>query len=300
MPMGRIVVVGTVALDSIKTPFGEIREALGGSAAYFSYAASFFSRPSVISVVGSDFPKKHLEELGKKMDLSGVQIEKGKTFRWEGYYEYDMNTAHTLRTDLNVLADFSPKIPENYKKPDFLFLANTDPEIQERVLMGVAPRFSALDTMNFWIEHKRKELERVIGKVDLVIINEGEARELCKTPNLVAAGRKILEMGPKRVIVKKGEDGALMFSDKSTFIAPSYPLETVVDPTGAGDSFAGGVIGYLSTKDKLDESAFRQAMIYGTVVASHTVEGFGTEKIANISKNSLDKRFSEMRELIRF
>lgn len=243
-----LVVVGSVALDKIKTPFGEVNWTLGGSATYFSYAASFFTKPGVVAVAGKDFPEKYIGEMKRRMDLRGLEIADGKTFRWEGHYEYDMNTAHTTRTELNVLAEFEPKIPKEYMKPRFLFLANTDPGIQMKVLEETKPEYCALDTMNFWIEHRRAELEKVMKRVNMVIINESEAREFCKTPNLITAGRKILKIGPERVVIKKGEDGAVMLSDSSVFVAPSYPLETVVDPTGAGDSFAGGVLGYLSVQ----------------------------------------------------
>jgi sugar/nucleoside kinase (ribokinase family) len=243
-----LLVVGSIALDSVKTPFGEAEEVLGGSATYFAVAARFFTPVQMVAVVGQDFPKEHLEFLRQRdIELSGLEVRPGRTFRWRGEYGYQLNEARTLETQLNVFETFRPNLPDAYRTSDVVFLANIDPEIQLEVLHQVKrPRLVACDTMNFWIEGKRDALLRTLREVDVVIINDGEARELAGEPNLVKAAQKILGLGPKTLIIKRGEYGALMFNEHRTFAAPAYPLETVFDPTGAGDSFAGGFMGYLA------------------------------------------------------
>ncbi len=296
-----LVAMGTIALDSIKTPFGRKDGILGGSAVYFSLAANFFSKCGVVGVVGKDFPDKHIKFLESKgIDLSGVETSSGKTFRWEGYYEYDMNQAHTLKTELNVLKTFDPKIPEEYAGCKFLFLANTDPELQLKVLKKIKPEYSFCDTMNFWIEHKKKPLEKVLKNVDMAIINEGEARMFWSEPNLIKCGRSFLKMGVKRLIIKKGEHGALYFSENEFFSAPAYPLENLVDPTGAGDSFAGGTVGHLAKHGVLDDKSIKKSMICGSVTASYVVEDFSIERLKNVSHEDIEKRYQEFRSIVAF
>jgi len=297
----KLVVLGTLAFDSIQTPFGRVENVLGGSATYFSLAARNFSEVGVISVVGSDFHEEHLKFLEKRsIDLKGVEKTKGKTFRWQGYYEYDMDQAHTLKTELNVLESFKPKIPREYRKCDYLFLANTDPGIQMETLDKIKPKYSFCDTMNFWIEHKREELTELLKNVDGVFINEGEAREYCKTPNLIAAGRKLLKLGLKKVVIKKGESGAIFMSDKEFFAAPAYPLEVVKDPTGAGDSFAGGTIGHLAKHGKFTDEWIKKSMVCGSVISSYVVEDFGIESYRKLKHEDIEKRYNTFKKIVAF
>ncbi len=298
-----ILVVGSVALDSVKTPFGGIKNALGGSATYFSTAASYFSDVKLVAVVGKDFSQKHMDFLRKrKIDISGLQIKNGKTFRWKGYYEYDLNNAHTLETHLNVFADFKPDMPENYRNSKYVFLGNIDPDLQLIVLKQVkSPKIIGCDTMNYWIEGKYNSLKKTIKHVDILIINEAEAREFAKEKNLVAASRKIMSWGPPYLVVKRGEYGALLFAGAHIFFAPAYPLEEVIDPTGAGDSFAGGFMGYLASHtEKLDIEHLKRAVVFGSVMASFNVESFSTEKLGNLTKSQIIKRFMEFKKLTHF
>jgi sugar/nucleoside kinase (ribokinase family) len=298
-----ILVVGSVAFDSVETPFGKADEVLGGSGTYFSTAASYFSKVGLVAVVGDDFPEEYTNGLIKRgIDVRGLQTVKGgKTFRWKGRYEYDLNQAHTLDTQLNVFSDFKPEIPEDYKDTPFVFLANIDPDLQMEVLDQVRnPKLVACDTMNFWIEGKRESLERLFRRVDLLVINEGEAREFSGEPNLVKAAAIILAAGPKLLIVKRGEYGALMFNGTSVFSAPAYPLEDIFDPTGAGDSFAGGLIGYLAKTGDLSEQNLRQAIIFGSAMASFNVEAFSLERLSSLSNGEIDERFSEFKRLTHF
>lgn len=297
----KLVVLGTLALDSIQTPFGRVSEVLGGSAAYFSLAARNFSEVGVVSVVGCDFPEEHwrlLEDMG--VDLSGVSRADGRTFRWEGYYEYDMEQAHTLRTELNVLEDFKPSIPGGYRRCDYLFLANTDPEVQMDALRKIKPRHSFCDTMNFWIEHKRDSLTELLKQVDGVFMNEGEAREYCRTPNVIQAGRRLLKLGPRKVVIKKGESGAVFLSDGNFFTAPAYPLEVVKDPTGAGDSFAGGTVGHIAKHGAFTDDLIRKSMICGSVISSYVVEDFGMESYRHMKQEDIEKRYETFRRMVAF
>jgi sugar/nucleoside kinase (ribokinase family) len=296
-----LVSLGTVALDSVKTPFGRVDSALGGSGTYFSLAASFFTDPGVVSVIGDDFPGEHLDFLrGRGIDLGGVEACHGGTFRWEGAYEFDMNEAKTLRTDLNVLAAFNPKIPDDYRGCDYLFLANIDPEIQLRVLDYVKPGVCLCDTMNFWIDSKRDWLTRVFEGVDGIIINDAEARQYCGTANLIKAGGMLSGLCDGRVIIKKGEHGALFFSGSDFFAVPSYPCPNVVDPTGAGDSFAGGIMGYLAASRSFDESSIKKAMVYGAVIASFVVEGFSVEGLRNRTMEDVRGRYEFFKRAVAF
>jgi len=298
-----ILVVGSVALDSIETPFGHTEKTLGGSATYFSLSARFFAPVNLVAVVGEDFPKKYTEMLVKRnVDIKGLETAAGETFSWKGRYGYDLNNAETVETRLNVFENFSPKIPTEYKRSDIVFLANIDPDLQSYVLNQVKrPRLIACDTMNFWIENKRKTLIDLLGKIDIFLLNEAEARQLVGENNLLKAGKEILKLGPKKVVIKKGEHGVLLFSRVSVFSAPAYLLESVYDPTGAGDSFAGGLIGYIRKSGRFtSDSEIRKGIVYGTVMASHAVEDFSVKKLSSISYSDVQRRYHEYRRLTRF
>jgi sugar/nucleoside kinase (ribokinase family) len=298
-----LMVVGTVAIDSVETPYGKKDTVFGGSASYFSYAASFFTPVEVVAVVGADFPdeyRKTLEE--RKIGLEHLMVQSGKTFHWEGKYGSDLNSAMTLKTDLNVLLEFKPELKGD-REPEFLFLANIDPTLQMDVLNQVKRpmcRFVACDTMNFWIEGKRAELEKVLSRVDMLVLNDGEARLLTKKCNLIKAARDIQKMGPSIVVIKKGEHGALLFHGQSYFMLPAYPLEEVFDPTGAGDTFAGGMMGYLAKSGDLGFENMKQAVACGSIVASFTVEDFGLDRLRKLSNAEIESRLSEFRRLCKF
>jgi sugar/nucleoside kinase (ribokinase family) len=297
-----LVVVGSVAFDSVKTPFGEADEVLGGSATYFSTAASYFTDVSVVAVVGSDFPDKHLTFLkSRKIDIEGIEKTEGKTFRWKGEYGYELNEARTLDTQLNVFQNFKPNLPANYRDKKVVFLANIDPDLQREVLKQVnKPELVACDTMNFWIEGKRDSLLETLKMVDILLINDGEARELSGQPNLVKAAAVIHSFGPRILIIKQGEYGALLFTENKIFSAPAYPLEAVFDPTGAGDCFAGGFMGYLSSTMNFDESNIRKAIIFGSVMASFNVEAFSLDKIKSLDYGEIEGRYREFKKLTHF
>ncbi|MBI5492964.1 MAG: sugar kinase [Deltaproteobacteria bacterium] len=297
-----ILVVGSVAFDSVETPFGKADDVIGGSATYFSTSASYFSGVKLVAVVGDDFPEEHIRELEKKgVDTGGLKRVPGKTFRWKGRYDFDLNQAHTLDTQLNVFSTFDPEIPESYKESPFVFLANIDPDLQLKVLGQVRnPKFIACDTMNFWIEGKPEALRRLLKKVDLFVINEGEARQLAGEASLVKAARSILKDGPKTLIIKRGEYGALMFNGGSIFAAPAYPLEDIYDPTGAGDSFAGGLMGYLANTGDTSEASIRKAIIFGSVMASFNVEAFSLERLSSLTLEQIRARYAEFKRLTHF
>jgi len=300
--MADLLVVGSVALDSVETPFGKVREVLGGSATYFSYSASFFTQVRLVATVGEDFPEAHLRLLEDRgVDTSGLQTSAGRTFRWTGEYGYDLNEAKTLETQLNVFAEFRPVLTNGLGRVPYLFLANIDPELQLDVLrqMKERPRLVALDTMNFWIQGKREALRRVLSEVDVITINDGEARQLASEPNLIRAARAISGMGPRTVVVKRGEYGALLMTDGALFFVPAYPLESVYDPTGAGDTFAGGFMGYLAAQDRVDAAAMRRAIVYGTVMASFTVEDFSLKRLTQLKPADIADRYAALHELIR-
>ena len=301
--MSNITIVGSVALDSVRTPFGEVTRALGGSATHASMSASFFSPVNLVGVVGQDFPEEHMQLFrDRRINLEGLQQETGKTFHWKGYYDEDLNTAHTLLTDLNVFADFQPKLPTSYTQSDYLFLGNIDPDLQSLVLDQMdRPKLVVVDTMNFWITGKRDALINTLKRVDIVLLNEGEARQLCETPNLLRAAKRVLELGPKAVIIKKGEDGAMLVQDNGhIFISPTYPLEDVVDPTGAGDSFAGGLLGYLAYTDDLSNENLRRAIILGSVMASFNVEQFSCDRLRALTHDEILKRYNILRKMSGF
>ena len=301
----KLLVVGTMAYDAIETPFGKVDKILGGAATYIGLAASRFSLDcGVVSVVGEDFEKEHLALLKDKgIDVSGVEIvQGGETFFWSGRYHNDLNTRTTLDTRLNVLENFDPKIPDHLSTPDIVMLGNLSPDVQLAALAQIKnkPKLVVLDTMNFWMDHARESLDNVIAKVDVISINDEEARQLTDQYSLVKAAQMIHEMGPKYVIIKKGEHGALLFHNNEIFCAPALPLEEVFDPTGAGDSFAGGFTGYLTQTDDISFSNMKSAIIYGSAMASFTVEKFGTENLVNVSHQAMSDRLKAFKELTTF
>ena len=299
-----VLVVGSLALDSIETPFGSAKDKVGGSATFISAAASYFNSPiRLVGVVGGDFPQEGIDFLERRnVDLEGLQvIREGKTFRWAGRYHYDLNERDTLSTDLNVFEKFDPVIPEKYRKNNIICLGNIDPVLQRRVLDQVEkPRFVVCDTMNYWIERKNEELRETLKQINVLILNDSEARLLSHEPNLFKAGRTIRQMGPSVVIVKKGEHGALLLTDQLVFSAPAYPMENILDPTGAGDAFAGGFVGWLARTDDMSEENLKRAVIYGSTLASFCVEKFGVDGLADLTYLSIQDRFRQFRELSRF
>ncbi|MFH1753305.1 MAG: PfkB family carbohydrate kinase [Candidatus Omnitrophota bacterium] len=297
-----VLVVGSVALDSVETPFGKHDNLLGGSATYFSISASYFTDVMLVAVVGTDFPKRHIELLQRRgIDTKGLQIEPGKTFHWKGRYEFDMNVAKTISTELNVFETFKPKIPSEWRKAKNIFLANIDPDLQHNVLkQASSPRFVACDSMNFWIENKRGSLAKLLKKINLFLANDSEAREFSGETNLLKAAKYILKLGPQMVIIKKGEHGCLLVTKKNFFSVPGFPLEDIYDPTGAGDTFAGGVMGYLSQLGSITETAVKKAMIFGSVMASYNVEAFSLERLIQLNRRLIDKRYKEFQKLVRF
>jgi sugar/nucleoside kinase (ribokinase family) len=297
-----LLVVGSIALDSVETPFGRRDDVLGGSATYFSTAASFFGPVRLVATVGEDFPDDHVRFLASRgVDLAGLERRAGRTFRWKGRYDFDLNTAHTLDTQLNVFADFRPELPQAFRDSEYVFLGNIDPDLQRQVLDQVrAPRFVALDTMNFWISSKREALLRTLKRVDLLFVNDAEARQLAGEHNVVRAARRILGFGPKTVVVKRGEYGAVLFSGDHVFAASAYPLPALFDPTGAGDSFAGGFMGYLARSGREDQDVLRRAIVTGSVLASFAVEEFSLERLATLTPEEIRQRYAELRRLAHF
>ncbi len=297
-----ILVVGSIALDTVETPFGKVKETVGGSAVYFSLAARYFSKVNVVGVVGSDFPKSILNQLKMRgINTSGIAIKNGRTFRWKGRYDFDLNTAHTLETQLNVFSDFKPKIPVEYSSSEYVFLGNIHPELQLNVLKSVnSPKLVACDTMNYWIEKENKKLRKVLKNIDMLIINEAEARELAAEPNTIRSAKKILKMGPRYLIIKRGEYGAMLFSKRNIFILPAFPLEQLADPTGAGDSFAGGFLGYIANCSDVTEETMRQAIVAGSVLASFTVEDFGIKRLLELDAKEINKRLKFFKNLVNF
>lgn len=300
-----LVNVGTVAFDAIETPFGKTDKIIGGASTYISLAASYFVNESkLISVIGEDFPKDMLGLMESKgINLEGLQVKEGeKTFFWSGKYHYDMNTRDTLDTQLNVLADFDPVVPESYQNCDFLMLGNLTPSVQMRVIEQIPnrPKLVVLDTMNFWMDTAMDDLQQVLKKIDVLTINDEEARQLSGEHSLVKAARKILGMGPRYLVVKKGEHGAILFDDEKMFFAPALPIEDVVDPTGAGDTFAGGFIGYLTRTRDISFENMKRAVIIGSAMASFCCEKFGTERLQNLSEQEIDSRIQLFVDLVDF
>ena len=300
-----VLVVGSVALDTVETLEGKVEDSLGGSATYFSVAASFFHQQiHLVGVVGDDFPSEHVDFLSKRgIDLQGLeQITGGKTFRWGGSYVSDLNAAETEFTDLNVFSDFDPRLPDTYQDTPYVFLANINPELQLRVLEQVYhPKLVVCDTMNLWIDISRPALMETLKQVDILILNDGEAKQLTEKKNLIQAGKEILTYGPSRVVIKKGEHGAISLTESEFFSVPAYPLTSVFDPTGAGDSFAGGFMGYLAAQNQSnEEQTIRQAIVYGTVVASFNVEDFSLNRQRTLTRQEIDDRFNRLKDIAHF
>lgn len=300
-----LIVVGSMAFDAIETPFGKVDKIVGGSATYVAYTATNFVTPvQQVSIIGEDFPEEELKELSRRgVDLEGVEQVKGKkSFFWSGKYHLDMNTRDTLVTDLNVLADFNPKIPDSYQGTEFLMLGNLDPQVQLDVInqLKVRPKMVVMDTMNFWMEIAMPKLEEVLKKVDALLVNDSEARQLSGEFSLVKAARKIMNMGPRYLIIKKGEHGALLFHGNEVFFAPALPLEDVFDPTGAGDTFAGGFIGHLARTKDISFENMKTAIIVGSAMASFCVEQFGPERLKTLNKGEIDSRIRQFVDLVNF
>jgi len=297
-----ILVVGSVAYDTVETPFGKAERVLGGSASFFSVAASFFVPVNLVAVVGRDFGDAQLAAFkGRPIDLEGLERQDGATFHWQGKYSYDLNSRDTICTELNVFEKFKPKIPAAYRKSEFVFLGNIDPALQRDVLEQVdRPKVVACDTMNFWIQGRLDELKKTLRQVDILLINDSEARELSGEWNIVKAARAIHALGPKTLVIKKGEHGVLMFSPEGSFAAPAYPLEDVFDPTGAGDTFAGGFMGYLASHGGQGEEALRRAVIMGSTLASFSVEAFSLDRLLKLDRKEIDARFGLFKRLTHF
>jgi sugar/nucleoside kinase (ribokinase family) len=298
-----LLVVGSVAIDSIQTPAETRERILGGSAVYFSYSASFFTPVRLVGVVGEDFPLEHVKLLrNRKIDTSGLHVVRGgKTFFWKGKYQQNMNDRETLEVQLNVFGDFRPKLPDDFCRSDFIFLANGSPHTQLSVLdQATGPRLVVADTMDLWIREQHEPLMQLFKRIDGLVMNDSEARLLTRDENLVSAGRKVLDLGPRFVVIKKGEHGAMFFSEHETYVLPAFPTERVVDPTGAGDSFAGGMMGYLAERGQFDATTLKEAMAYGILVASYNVEDFSLDRLQQISRTDLESRMVQYRKMLSF
>jgi len=298
-----LLVVGSVAFDAIETPFGRVERTVGGAATYFSLAASFFTRVNLVGVVGDDFTAEHTAVFrGRSVDLAGLERAEGKTFFWSGKYHDNLNDRTTLATDLNVFAEFRPKLPESFRKSQYIFLANIDPTLQRSVLDQVAgkPKLVALDTMNYWIEGTPDELKKTLKQTQVLMINDSETRQLSDEHNLLRAARAIFKMGPKTLVIKRGEHGAMMVHGDSVFCVPAYPLDEIHDPTGAGDSFAGGFMGYLASAGKINANSLRLAMVYGSVLGSFAVERFGLDRLLKLKRREITDRVRHFHKLTTF
>ncbi len=298
-----LLVTGSIGIDTVETPFGKRDDVLGGSAIYFSYAASFFTPVRLVGVVGEDCPSSMLNVFtGRDVDTAGLETRKGsKTFRWHGSYVKDMNEAQTVEVDLNVLAERAPKIPEKFLDSKYVFLANTHPVLQQEMAGNLKhAKLIVADTMNLWIATERKELVKLLGKIHGLVLNDGEARLLTEKKNLISAAREVLKFGPKFVVIKKGEHGSMLVTDKETFVLPAFPAEQVVDPTGAGDSFAGGMMGYLATQGVISSATIKRALAYGTVVASHTISNFSLAGIQQATREGIDDRYHLFKQATAF
>ena len=297
-----ILVVGSVALDSVETPYGKVDNAVGGSATFFSASGSYFSPIHLVAVVGNDYPMNEIEFLkDRRVDFEGLQIEDGETFKWAGRYHYELNQRETIYTHLNVFQNFKPIIPDHYKNSDYVFLGNIAPELQYSVLDQVSkPKLVALDTMNFWIEGSQKALRKVLERVDVFILNDSEARQLANQPNLIKASREILKMGPTALVIKKGEYGASLVTKETNFTVPAYPVEEVIDPTGAGDTFAGGFLGYIAKTGDLRDESLKRAVVYGSVMASFCVQDFSITALKSLTQDEIKTRFNEFKSFSDF
>ena len=298
-----LLVTGSIGIDTVETPHGKRDDVIGGSAIYFSYAASFFTPVRLVGVVGEDCPK-HLWDVfeGREIDAGGLEVRKGsKTFRWHGSYVKDLNEAVSVQTDLNVLAERAPKIPAGFLDSRYIFLANTHPALQQEMLASLkSPQLVVADTMNLWINTERRELVKLLGKIHGLVLNDGEARMLTEKKNLIEAARDVLKMGPKFVVIKKGEHGCLMVSDRDTFVLPAFPADKVVDPTGAGDSFAGGMMGYLATQGNFSPATTKRALAFGTVVASYTIADFSLGGLQQTDRDQIDDRWHQFKTAMSF
>lgn len=297
-----VLITGSIALDTVKTPIEEHHDLLGGSASYAAIAASFFAPVNLVGIVGIDFPKPYIELYRRhRINLDGLQIAGGKTFRWHGEYEWDMNKRRTLSVALNVFETFHPTLPDHYAHTPYVFLANISPQLQLHVLAQTkGPKFVVADTMDLWIETAREPLLELLRKIDCLVLNESEARELMKETSLIKAGRGVLKLGPKIVVVKKGEHGCLLFAQDMFFSAPAYPLEDIHDPTGAGDTFAGAFTGYLASVDRIDHDSLRKAVIYGSVLASFNVEAFSLGRLQTLTQTEIDQRYQIFKSMSHF
>lgn len=297
-----LLVVGSMGLDTVETPFGKVDDALGGAAVYCGVGASYFAEVRLVGVVGEDFPEEEMAFLrSRKLDLEGVEVKPGKTFRWGATYGTDLNTRETLFTDLNVFGSFNPQIPEKYRDTPYVFLGNIGPDLQLAVLQQIKrPRLVALDTMNYWIERTPAQLREVLKQVDVLFVNDAEARSLAEDANLICAANRVRQLGPKIIVIKKGEHGVLMCHGEAFFCAPAFPLEKVYDPTGAGDTFAGGFMGHLARVDRVDDAALRQAVICGSAMASFICESFGLERFRNLSESEINERVNAFHEITKF
>ncbi len=294
-----LVVVGSIALDTIHTLHGKRERVLGGSCVYFALASSFFTKPRIVGIVGKDFPNEYLKLLKERnIDLEGLKVASGKTFFWEGRYDENPDFRETIKIELNVFSEFSPILPEKYRESDFVFLANIDPDLQFNVLNQMKkPKLIALDSMNWWIEHKLDSLLKVIKRIDVLFVNEEEAKMLTQRANIIKAGKELIKLGPSLIILKKGTHGAMVFSEERIFAFPAHPVEDVVDPTGAGDTFAGGFMGFLDKKGKVNLSIICKALIYGSVLASFVVEDFSVNRLLTLTHKEIKKRFKEFKKL---
>ena len=296
-----LTVFGSTALDTIKTPTKVLKDVLGGAATFASISASFFVKPGLIAVVGKDFPKKYHKTLAKRLDLKGLSVNDGKTFRYSGSYDNTLSLRTTLRTDLNVLKNFNPTVPEDYKKSKFVYLANNDPDQNKSLIKEFDDvKFSMCDTIDFWISTKRESVIKMFKAVDAVVINDEEAKLLTKEFNLIKCAKKIMNWGTKYVIIKKGEHGSILFFEDVIFSSPAFSLEKVVDPTGAGDSFAGAMMGYISSRNKTDLSTIKKSIVYGNVMGSFAVEGYGPEVLLRIKKSDIKKRITQYEKMTKF
>ena len=298
-----LLVTGSIGIDTVETPFGKRDDVIGGSAIYFAYAASFFTPVRLVGVVGEDCPAKMFSVFeGRDVDTTGLEKRKGsKTFRWHGSYVKDLNEALTVEVDLNVLAERAPKIPDNFLDSKYLFLANTHPALQQQMLASMkSPKLVVADTMNLWIQTERPELLKLLAKIDGLVLNDGEARLLTGQKNLIVAAREVLKMGPKFVVIKKGEHGSMLCTDRDTFVLPAFPADKVIDPTGAGDSFAGGMMGYLSTQGVVTPATVKRALAYGTVVASYTIADFSLGGLQATTRELIDERWNLYKQAMAF
>jgi sugar/nucleoside kinase (ribokinase family) len=297
-----IICVGTVALDTTRTPFKTVKRVLGGAAVYTSLSASFFSKTGIVGIIGKDFPDKYYKILKDRLDLSGVEVDKkGKTFFYDSTFDYGFTRRQENKTELNVIENFNPDLPEAYRKAEYVYLANNDPNQNLKALEQVdSPKLIVCDTIEYWIKNKKRKVKEMMCCVDLVVLNDDEIRMMCKEPNLIKAAKKVLSWGPDYVVVKKGEHGSILVKDNIVFPVPAYPMEDIIDPTGAGDSFAGGVVGHVSRGGKLDEKTLKEAVVYGNVMGSFAVEDFSVGKFLTLKMEDIEERYQRFREIVRF